>query len=221
MQPDYIISGIWARGRFVSLHAERVHAAHSFGQSGYLHANIGLARRREVEAREGLDDMMDAFRHLGIEKKNLSRYKAMGEAGNGAIYEPYSTSRRKGRFCLLRVSAISKKPRGEMTWGTNVHHLDEYTNARRALRLYTQDRTTGVARVVRETVTVNGVIPRPTRVHGHAYACTSDSPMMTCLSSSHIHVVVLNLLATAKVNHDAQVAVPKRWPGVADERTSK
>lgn len=128
MQPEYIISGILARGRLDSLHAERVHAAHSFGQSGYLHANIGLARRREVEAREGLDDMMDAFRHLGIEKKNLSGYKAMGEAGNGANY-----SRRKGRFCLLRVSAISKKPRGEMTWGTNVHHLDEYTNACRAL----------------------------------------------------------------------------------------
>ena len=33
-----------------------------------------------------MDDMMDAFRHLGIEKKNLSGYKAMGEAGNGVIY---------------------------------------------------------------------------------------------------------------------------------------
>ena len=81
-----------------------------------------------MEAREGLDDMMDAFRHLGIEKKNLSGYKAMGEAGNGAIY----SYRRKGRFCLLRVSAISKKN----TWGNdlgNKHHLDEYTNACRAL----------------------------------------------------------------------------------------
>jgi len=69
MHPEYIISGILARGRLDSLHAERVHAAHGFGQSGCLEANIGLARRREVEAREGLDDMMDASRHLGYRTK--------------------------------------------------------------------------------------------------------------------------------------------------------
>ena len=107
MQPEYIISGILARGRLDSLHAERVHAAHSFGQSGYLHANIGLARRREVEAREGLDDMMDAFRHLGIEKKNLSGYKAMGEAGNGANYSIAIDLDEKGDFvcCVYLQSA--------------------------------------------------------------------------------------------------------------------
>lgn len=57
-----------------------------------------------MEAREGLDDMMDAFRHLGIEKKNLSGYKAMGEAGNGANY---STVDEKGDFvcCVYLQSA--------------------------------------------------------------------------------------------------------------------